>query len=401
MSSITPNMNMIIPDPLVTSGPTYASQIDTAFNVVDAHNHTAGNGVPVPTAGLNINADLTFAGYRATNVLATSYNSLSSSPTLVNSSYVKNGELAFKDKNGTEVILTNNGSVAGVSGSISGLVSPATATFSAISGIFTFSNDTNKAGKIAGSDYIMYKFNDTTGSFLTLKWAPSSPISYTIQYPDSAPPSADSVAKTATDGTQTFNAFGIVPIGGVIAISDNISGSFPVPTTGTSSRGWQLCDGATVEAGAVLSGATPQLTDARFLMGSTTAGVTGGSNTPVFTGTQNLPHSHIMAHTHLWGYGTGIFQSRIGTDRNSTTMTGTTTVFGAATVQSGAGATVMVATAANNVYTTGVLDTGNGSSGGTAATEIGTPIVNFSGAVLNSGDLRPKYVSCKYLIRIK
>lgn len=61
------NMGLTIPTPGVTPGPTYATEISNDLVIIDAHNHTAGNGVQVPTAGLNINANLSFNGFGATN----------------------------------------------------------------------------------------------------------------------------------------------------------------------------------------------------------------------------------------------------------------------------------------------------------------------------------------------
>jgi len=69
-----PNMGFTNPTPGVTTGGspsyTYANNISSALTTIGAHNHTPGgsNGVQVPTAGLNINADLTFNGNSATDV---------------------------------------------------------------------------------------------------------------------------------------------------------------------------------------------------------------------------------------------------------------------------------------------------------------------------------------------
>jgi hypothetical protein len=64
----TPNMNLLLPTPTVTVGPTYAQENNDALTLVDSHDHTSGKGTRVPTAGMNINADLTFAGFNATTL---------------------------------------------------------------------------------------------------------------------------------------------------------------------------------------------------------------------------------------------------------------------------------------------------------------------------------------------
>ncbi len=402
----TPNMGLIIPDPLVTPGPTYASEVNTAFDTIDSHSHAPGEGVAIPTTGLNINADVPFNNFRAYNVAATTYQSDSVSPTLTTSVYVLNGELAYKDGNGTEVVITNNGSIAGASGTISGLVAPATASFSSITNTFVFSNDVAQGGKIAGSDYIMYKFGDTSGNALTHKWSPGSPVSYTIQYPDAAPATNDSVAKTTTAGVQTFNAYGIVPVGGIIAIASNLTGAFPLPTSGTSSRGWQVCDGAAVEAGGTLSGSVPTLDDNRFLQGSSSAGSSGGSNTSSITGTQNIDHRHTMAHTHQWIYrdSNGSMHSSLSSDPSRTSFNGGDTLVNQTFFSDQIAATSFMAVIASdgNFYTTGAIDaaTGTGSSAQTG-TMTQNPTVNFSNASMNGGNNRPNYLTTIFLIRIK
>src|SRR5271170_7092547 len=62
-------MGIVMPTVGVDPGPGYATTVDTAlFVTVDQHNHTAGKGVQVPTAGININADLAFGGFSALGV---------------------------------------------------------------------------------------------------------------------------------------------------------------------------------------------------------------------------------------------------------------------------------------------------------------------------------------------
>jgi len=69
----TPYMNLALPVPGVTAGPQYATMINTAFDTIDAHNHTPGNGAYVPTAGLNINADLSFFGFSPMDVYSVQF----------------------------------------------------------------------------------------------------------------------------------------------------------------------------------------------------------------------------------------------------------------------------------------------------------------------------------------
>ncbi len=60
-------MNLINPTVQGTAGPTYATMQNTEMSLIDVHDHTSGKGVAVPTAGININADLSFTGYGPIN----------------------------------------------------------------------------------------------------------------------------------------------------------------------------------------------------------------------------------------------------------------------------------------------------------------------------------------------
>ena len=61
-------LNLTLPTVTVTLGPTWATQINAAFEVIDEHDHTSGKGVQIPTAGLNINDDLDFNDNAAQNI---------------------------------------------------------------------------------------------------------------------------------------------------------------------------------------------------------------------------------------------------------------------------------------------------------------------------------------------
>jgi len=106
--------------------------------------------------------------------------------------------------------------------------------------------------------------------------------------------------QTTLSGTSAGT--GIAPVGSIISIASNLSGSFSIPVSGTVSSGWQLCNGVAIPGGNTLSGNTPNLADNRFLMGSSSAGTASGTNliTPVGSigGSQSIQHHHTFAHTH-------------------------------------------------------------------------------------------------------
>ena len=99
-----------------------------------------------------------------------------------------------------------------------------------------------------------------------------------------------------------------VPIGGIVALASNLTGSHTVPNSGAvDSAGWMLCDGSSIPANQTLTGNVPQLTDGRFLQGNTHANAGGvGTNNTVTLAEGNLPaHNHTVTTTAQSGSTTG------------------------------------------------------------------------------------------------
>lgn len=204
----TPNMGLVLPDPGVTEGPEYASLNDAAFQDIDAHDHTTGSGVKVPTAGLNINASLNFNSWNGYNFRSVRMNNQASS--LVDSTdigclYVKNGELAYRDISGNEVIMTSGGSVAGATGTITGLTSPASAAFSAVANTFSWLFDTASPARMISADLQVYPYDGATAftNYVTLKSNTSLAANYSWIFPV-AQTTQTNVVSVATTGDITY-----------------------------------------------------------------------------------------------------------------------------------------------------------------------------------------------------
>lgn len=106
---VTPYMNLTLPTPTVSPGPEYATTLNNAFTGVDSHNHTPGFGVPIPTAGISINADLNFAGFNAYALRSSKYTSQSAPLALagdLNSVFVSGGNLYYNNNIGQHVQIT-------------------------------------------------------------------------------------------------------------------------------------------------------------------------------------------------------------------------------------------------------------------------------------------------------
>ena len=110
-STTTPQMVLILPDVGTEPGPDWASEIITALTSVDSHDHTSGKGVQIPTAGLAINANLTFNDYAGISLAFIGFTDQGSAPATLRSVYTKSGELYFQDSASNEVQITSNGAI--------------------------------------------------------------------------------------------------------------------------------------------------------------------------------------------------------------------------------------------------------------------------------------------------
>lgn len=104
-----------------------------------------------------------------------------------------------------------------------------------------------------------------------------------------------------------------VPAGSIIPVIVNspISGStYSIPASGIVRDGWMVADGACIPAGHLLTGNTPNLTDGRYLMGSSSSGSTGGYNSNCVCVAQqclNVSHTHNMTPSNICCHSTGAF----------------------------------------------------------------------------------------------
>lgn len=185
----TPNMNLVELVASVTPGPQYATDQITNYDIIDAHDHTTGSGVKVPSGGININADLPYGGNGATGLGKSQYNSLGaalSGSDNYRSVHVVAGELYYLDASGNAVQMTSGGSVAGSAGNITGLVSPATVTFS--TNKYTFKDTANSFAVMESADIRL--FEDAAGAItnhVVMRSPGSLAATYTMTMPAAVP----------------------------------------------------------------------------------------------------------------------------------------------------------------------------------------------------------------------
>jgi len=89
--------------------------------------------------------------------------------------------------------------------------------------------------------------------------------------------------------------FGLLPIGSVIQLTSDLTGSYTHPGGGAIDNGLMLCDGVSVIPQGPMAGQTPPgLNNDCFLKGAAAAGVSGGSDTKVIPAAALPVHGHGM-----------------------------------------------------------------------------------------------------------
>lgn len=182
--SLTANMNLTVPSVGVTVGPEYANQINASLNIIDSHDHSAGNGVKITPSGLNINSDLPFSENNLTSVRSVRFTSQSTPLALttdLDCLYTSGVDLYYNDGNGNQVQITSGGGVAGSPGSITGLVSPASASYVSGSQTFVWQSDANTAANMDAGSLLLR--NITASSFALTLSPPTLTSNYSIVLP--------------------------------------------------------------------------------------------------------------------------------------------------------------------------------------------------------------------------
>lgn len=152
----TPNMNLFLPVPTVTLGPEYAVQNTTAFEVVDAHDHSSGKGVKIPVAGLNINAALNFNGNKPYSLLSAQFNSQVAALTgasNANSVHSVNGDLYWTNGSGIAVQLTSGAAPVTTPGAVQ---------------VLEFDSINSNLSINAGDDYVFINLDTSASRTITL-----------------------------------------------------------------------------------------------------------------------------------------------------------------------------------------------------------------------------------------
>jgi hypothetical protein len=242
---------------------------------------------------------------------------------------------------------------------------------------------------------------------------------------------SDGTSYRIIGSTQRTRATGIVPVGAVIAVMSNLTGSLTLPASGAvSADGWIRCDGSAIPASQTLSGTTPNLTSGKFIYGTSGTGVganfasgsTGGANSVTLVATNipqistsytpagtvpasgltaaaqgfNLPSITNQTATHTHAPSSGTRQFVVNSDGSFINGTGTGSFSGthreAATNGDSVNHTHTLSGGSNNASSV----TGTATLSGSAATiTVGTV-----GGSMTAVATLPSYVAAVYLMRV-
>jgi hypothetical protein len=311
----TPYMTLVLPVPGSTPGPDWATQLVTALGLVDSHDHSTGKGNPVTPAGLNINADLSFGGFQATDLKTATFSAQSSSlsSTFKHCVYDTGGDLYWNNGSGTAVQLTSGSTinVSSVNG-ISGLAAPASASFSTPD--FVFKSASTTYGKIDVADIKLFEYAAGITNAVTIKSPTTLAASYNLTLPAATPVATSYLSMSSAGVLATVSSDTI--LSGTTSTGANAVGSAMTATGANSIGSAMTATGANVVASVRTRAVTTNGTDpgAGGIVISTSCGdffITAGSYTDITNLSVTLTVSGRPVMITLMPVGSSVFESGI------------------------------------------------------------------------------------------
>ncbi len=178
MSTTTANMNLQLPTVNVDNGLTWEMDVNYNTQIIDAHNHSSGNGVQIPPSGLNINSDLSFQNNSAIGLKSLILTD-QTSDAVFNSIYSVAGELYWNDGASNVVKITSGGTVNATSSGISS----GTASASFVSSVLVVNAAAATPANIQVGSVLLGN-NVASSNFLTLAPPAAMASSFSLTLPN-------------------------------------------------------------------------------------------------------------------------------------------------------------------------------------------------------------------------
>ncbi len=245
-TTISPNMNLPVPNVGEDPGPDWATNVDACLNAIDSHNHGAGQGVPIAADGISIQTDLPMNDNNLTDVRSVNFE-VQGSPlalgTDIGCIYVSGKDLYYNDEDGNHVRITTGGNVNAGAGSITGLPS-GTASVAFSAGTYTFESATSTPATINVGP-IVTGAATASPKTVTIAASGSQPANYGLTWP-LALPGATSVL--SVDSVGQMGAIGVTGTGNIVR---DTSPTITTPTIDSATINTSTINTATISGGTI------------------------------------------------------------------------------------------------------------------------------------------------------
>lgn len=209
------NMGLTIPGVGVTSGPQWASDLNTSLNVIDLHDHSSGKGVQITPSGFNFSSDLACQSHNITGARSlrlqpyANSGSFNATASDIGALFEIAPDLYYRDGNGNSIQITSGGFVNAGAGSITGLSGypNASASYNGAQGTFIWQQAVSTAAHTdAGSVIIRYagSYPTPSGNYTGFQAPSTLATGYFFTMPTVTPVASGAWLTSSTAGVLSY-----------------------------------------------------------------------------------------------------------------------------------------------------------------------------------------------------
>lgn len=259
-------MGLVLPTRGAPGAGVWDDTIDANYGLEDAHDHSTGKGIRVPTAGININADLSFSSlYAPTALHRVTFAQIAALASNNQSIFVSDGtgglttgELYWRTNAGVNVKLTSGSAlnVAAFVGGIGGDYTAASALLSYDSATLSYwlqqPGSPRPWARIRTGDVDIYQTAASIVNRVRLQSPAALAASYAITLP-AALPGSTSVVQVDSGGVLTASTAASITLTGAAEIKhgDRTKNFHPATVASTNGANWNVGVGASSELFAI------------------------------------------------------------------------------------------------------------------------------------------------------